>query len=61
MQERLECVGGRGVAPEICVVEHVPRVSCVRWEWSKVNRRMNREQVDSTRRDDLRMRHTRER
>ena len=33
MQERLECVGGRGVAPEICVVEHVPRVSCVRWEW----------------------------
>jgi hypothetical protein len=33
MQERLECVGGRGVAPEICVVEQVPRVSCVRWEW----------------------------
>ena len=33
MQERQECVGGRGVAPEICVVEYVPRVSCVRWEW----------------------------
>lgn len=33
MQERQECVGGRGVAPEICIVEYVPRVSCVRWEW----------------------------
>ena len=33
MQERQECVGGRGVAPEICVVEYVPRASCVRWEW----------------------------
>jgi len=35
MQERQECVGGRGVAPQVCVVEYVPRTSCVRWEWPK--------------------------
>lgn len=32
-QKKIECIGGRGVAPEICVVEHVPRLSCARWEW----------------------------
>ena len=33
MKQTQECVGGRGVAPQICVVEHTPTVSCVRWEF----------------------------
>lgn len=33
MKQTQECVGGRGVAPQICVVEHRPAVSCVRWEF----------------------------
>lgn len=33
ISEKLECVGGRGVAPEICVVRHVPVTHCTVWEW----------------------------
>tara|TARA_A100001015_G_C14356596_1_gene468837 strand:- start:10 stop:204 length:195 start_codon:yes stop_codon:yes gene_type:complete len=30
--EKQECIGGRGVAPQLCVVKEVQRNVCVRWE-----------------------------
>lgn len=33
ISERLECVGGRGISPEVCVVRKVPMTHCTVWEW----------------------------
>lgn len=32
MAERQECTGGRGVAPQVCVVRQVQKNFCVRWQ-----------------------------
>ena len=32
MTEIEECTGGRGVAPQICVVRQVQKNFCVRWQ-----------------------------
>lgn len=33
IQEEQECVGGRGVAQQVCVVRYVPKAKCLVWEW----------------------------
>ena len=32
MTEKQECTGGRGVAPQLCVVKQVQKNFCVRWQ-----------------------------